>query len=273
VLRGSPNLRGTRELCVTELTTAAIAFLCFCAGIAVGSALHKVADTRFRDGAKEIVGVGATGVTGVVVLLSAMLLGLLIASATSSFNDVANNFAGSAAKIALADQMLKDYGPEAAPARQKLCDNYTERLKELPIQGTWFAPLRNTKSETAASSLGPVASQVRNLSPATRDQTAIQASVGSLIEDVRMAHGKIFEESNTRTPKLLVIVVVFWLSTVFAAYAMQSPRSVITATTLLLGAVSVAAAIFLIEELDTPLDGLVTVSIEPLQRTLTSLCR
>jgi len=33
---------------------------------------------------------------------------------------------------------------------------------------------------------------------------------------------------------------------------MQSPRSVIAAVTLLLGSVSVAAAIFLIEELDTP---------------------
>ena len=31
-----------------------------------------------------------------------------------------------------------------------------------------------------------------------------------------MTHGKIFKESNTRIPKLLVIVVVFWLSTVFA---------------------------------------------------------
>jgi hypothetical protein len=178
VLRGSPNLRGTRELCVTELTTAVIAFLCFCAGIAVGSALHKVTDTRFRDGAKEIVGVGGTGVTGLVVLLSTLLLGLLIASATSSFNDVANNFASSAAKIALADQMLKDYGPEAAPARQKLCDNYTERLRALPVRGSWFAPLRSTGSETATSSLGSVASQVRNLSPATRDQTAIQAERG-----------------------------------------------------------------------------------------------
>jgi hypothetical protein len=88
-----------------------------------------------------------------------------------------------------------------------------------------------------------------------------------------MAHGKIFVQSNTRTPKLLVIVVVFWLSTVFVAFALQSPRSVLAAITLFLGAVSVAAAIFLIEELDTPLDGLVTVSIEPLQRTLTSLCR
>jgi len=247
---------------VTELTTAVIAFLCFCAGIAVGSALHKLTDIQFRDGAKEIVGVGATGVTGLVVLLSTLLLGLLIASATSSFNAVANDLAGSAAKIAVADQMLKDYGPEAASARQKLCDDYAQRLKEL-----------SAKSPTDATPLGPVASAVRNLSPATRDQTAIQASVDSLIHDVRLERRDIFEQSNTHTPKLLVIVVVFWLSTVFAAFALQSPRSAIAAITLLLGAVTVAAAIFVIAELDTPLHGLVTVSIEPLQRTQTSLCR
>ena len=247
---------------MTELTTAVIAFLCMCAGMAIGSALQKVTENRFRDSAKEIVGVGGTGVTGLVVLLSTLLLGLLIASATSAFNDVASDLAGSAAKIALADQLLEDYGPEAAPARQELCDVYAQRLEEL-----------SAKSETDASRLGPVASAVRNLSPATRDQTAIQAQVGSLIHDVRLARRSIFEESNTRTPKLLLIVVVFWLSTVFAAFALQSPRSAIATTTLLLGAVSVAAAIFLIQELGTPLEGLITVSDEPLKRTLTSLCR
>ena len=247
---------------MTELTTAVIAFLCFSTGVAVGSTLRKVTDTQFRDGAKEVVGVGATGVTGLVVLLSTLLLGLLIASAASSFNDVHHNLADHAAKINLADQMLEDYGPEAAPARQKLCGVYANRFEEL-----------SSKSETDASLLGPVAHAVNNLSPATPAQTAIQAGVGDLIHDVRLARRSIFEESHTRTPKLLLIVVVFWLSTVFAAFALQSPRSAIATTTLLLGAVSVAAAIFLIQELGTPLEGLITVSDEPLKRTLTSLCR
>jgi len=247
---------------VTELATAVIAFLCMCAGMAIGSVLQMVTENRFRDGAKEIVGVGATGVTGLVVLLSTLLLGLLIASATASFNAVEGHLADSAAKIALADQMLEDYGPDAAPTRQQLCDIYAQRIEEL-----------SAKSETDASRLGPVASAVRNLSTMTRDQTAIQARVDSLIHDVRLARRNIFEESHTRTPELLLIVVVFWLSTVFAAFALQSPRSAIAAITLLLGAVSVAAAIFLIQELGTPLDGLITVSTEPLQRTLTSLCQ
>jgi hypothetical protein len=242
--------------------TAVIAFLCMCAGMAVGSALQRVTENKFRDSAKEIVGVGGGGVTGLVVLLSTLLLGLLIASAASSFNAVYLNLADSAAKIDLADQMLEDYGPDAAPARQKLCDAYANRLEEL-----------SAKSETDASRLGPVASAVHNLSPVTREQTAIQARVGSLIHDVRLARRNIFEESHTRTPKLLVILVVFWLSTVFAAFALQSPRSAIATITLLLGAVSVASAIFLIQELATPLDGLVTVSTEPLQRELASLCR
>ena len=112
---------------MTELTTAVIAFLCFCTGVAVGFALRKVTDTQFRDGAKDILG----GVTGLVVLLSSLLLGLLIASAASSFNEVHHNLAASAAKIDLADQMLEDYGPDAAPARQKLCDVYANRIEEL----------------------------------------------------------------------------------------------------------------------------------------------
>ena len=42
--------------------------------------------------------------------------------------------------------------------------------------------------------------------------------------------------------------------------------------TLLIGALSVSGAIFLMEELYSPLNGLIVVSTEPLQRTLATFC-
>jgi hypothetical protein len=42
--------------------------------------------------------------------------------------------------------------------------------------------------------------------------------------------------------------------------------------TLLIGALSVSGAIFLIEEFYSPFNGLIMVSSEPLQRTLATFC-
>ena len=78
--QGEPD--GAREVLGA---TAAIAFLCICAGIALGFLL-RVALRETITEAKEIVGVGDAGVTGLVVLLAALVLGLLIASATTSFS-------------------------------------------------------------------------------------------------------------------------------------------------------------------------------------------
>ena len=68
------------------------------------------------------------------------------------------------------------------------------------------------------------------------------------------------------------MVLVFWLSAVFTAFALQAPRSLVALCTLFIGALSVSGAIFLMEELYSPLTGLITVSTEPLQRTLATFC-
>jgi hypothetical protein len=68
------------------------------------------------------------------------------------------------------------------------------------------------------------------------------------------------------------VVLVFWLSTVFTAFALQAPRNLVALCALFIGALSVSGAIFLMEELYSPLNGLITVSTEPLQRTLATFC-
>jgi hypothetical protein len=43
--------------------------------------------------------------------------------------------------------------------------------------------------------------------------------------------------------------------------------------TLPVGALSAAAAIYLVEDLNSPLDGLIVISTDPLERTFATMCK
>ena len=52
---------------------------------------------------------------------------------------------------------------------------------------------------------------------------------------------------------MFLVVLVFWLAAMFAGFGLFAPRNAIAVTVLFLGALSVSAAIFLIDELNNPL--------------------
>jgi hypothetical protein len=55
-----------------------------------------------------------------IATMAALVLGLLLSSAKSSFDARNQEFAQMAANIVLLDRLLAHYGPEAKPARQSL---------------------------------------------------------------------------------------------------------------------------------------------------------
>jgi hypothetical protein len=69
----------------------------------------------------------------------------------------------------------------------------------------------------------------------------------------------------------LLIALVLWLSIIFGAFGLFAPFNGTVIATLFLGAVSTSGAIFLIEEMNTPLDGLIRLSLSPLRAALAIL--
>jgi hypothetical protein len=74
-------------------------------------------------------------------------------------------------------------------------------------------------------------------------------------------------------PVLFVIVVVFWLTILFASFGLFAPRNATVITVLFLCAVSVAASMFLLLEMDRPFDGVIKVSSAPIRYALSELRR
>ena len=67
------------------------------------------------------------------------------------------------------------------------------------------------------------------------------------------------------------VMLVFWLTIIFASFGLFSPRNATVITVLLLCALSVAGSLFLIMELDTPYAGMIKVSSAPLRSALAHL--
>jgi hypothetical protein len=89
-----------------------VAFAVILCGAFAGAALRKALPGHHHgDDAKDVIRLG----TGLIATIAALVLGLLIASAKSSYDTQSNEVQHLTADIVLLDQLLSQYGPEARP--------------------------------------------------------------------------------------------------------------------------------------------------------------
>ena len=75
----------------------------------------------------------------------------------------------------------------------------------------------------------------------------------------------------TRLP--LLVILICWLSVLFVSFGLFAPRNPTVISVLFVCACSMSAAVFLILELNRPLDGFINVSRAPLRNALAhTLC-
>jgi hypothetical protein len=87
------------------------------AGIFVGALLRKaLPQTHLSKDTQDVVRLGA----GLIATIGGLLLGLLIASAKSSYDTESTQVKQITADIILLDNLLAKYGPEALPIRNQM---------------------------------------------------------------------------------------------------------------------------------------------------------
>ena len=64
-------------------------------------------------------------------------------------------------------------------------------------------------------------------------------------------------------PGPFVTIVVVWLGIIFASFGLFAPPNPTAIGALVVGAVSIAASLFLIDELNTPFHGVIHISTTP----------
>ena len=250
---------------MTAVGISGLVFVFVFGGALLGLALHGLLPPRHLSAhSKDFVKLA----TGLIATMSALVLGLLIASAKTSYDTQAGEFTQMSAKIFLLDRTLTHYGPETAPARDLLRRSVAGLLERL-------AEARRAQPARFAPTMGAdhLYDMLGTLEPRTDAQRALRADAVGIARDIALTRWLLFAQRGGSIPMPFLVMLVFWLTIILAGFGLLAPRDGTALVTLLICSVSLAGAVFLILELDRPFDGLLRVSLAPLRDALPLLGR
>jgi len=244
-----------------------IAFACIFGGTFLGMLLRRRLPAHPLTGdTKEVVQLGI----GLIATIAALVLGLLIAAAHSSYDNQSGQVRQLTANIILLDRTLALYGAEADSARILLRRSVNTLADRLWRPGS----SDSSKAEPFEASNVSLAlyEEILILSPRNEAQRSLQARALDAITDVGKARLLLFANGKP-IPMPFLVVLVSWLTIIFVTFSLFADSNAATITALGVFAFSAAAAIFLILELGQPFAGLMMISDEPLRSVLEPLAR
>lgn len=239
-----------------------MAFLCVFGSACLGMYLRsRLPDHHLSPDSRDAIKLA----TAIIGTLSALALGLLIASAKRSFDDAGAEVRTWAARVLLLDRVMAQYGPDTAAIRPMLRGLVEARLRVDHIGATGTGPMGG------GPDVEPVQAGLRNLAPAGEGQRWLQARALNVSGEIAEARWLRPETEAGGFPSLFLIFLVFWLALLFGSFGLLAPGNGTVVVTLFVCALSVTGALVLIIDMDHPYLGFIRVSEAPLRLTLERL--
>jgi hypothetical protein len=222
-------------------------------------------------------------VIGMLVTFAALVLGLMTASAKTAFDTVGNDFRTYSADLIQLNATLREYG--ANEVRQ-LLRAYTAAA----IASTWPTeahppgdyypkdiPVENNTDKLEDTRLGDMLNlagqKLRQMSaPDTFHQRLLDRSIEQF-ETIVQARWKLIEEAHSTISQPFFKTLTFWLFVIFLSFGLIAPRNALALVTITLGALSIASAVYVIVDLDTPFTGPIIISSQPMRDALQHMSR
>lgn len=249
---------------LSALAIAAITFVCAFGSALVGAYVRdRLPAPHLSKESQDVVRLGM----GLVATMTALLLGLVTASARGVYDAQDAAIKTSAVNVLSLDRHLARYGAETRPTRELVRAAMAYRLET-----TWPSdgPGRGYGAAIATPAIEEIETQIVNLAPGNDAQRWFKGEALKLSEDVMRTRWRLLG-SGGAIPFAFLVVVIFWLTVTFASFGLYAPRNATVVGVLFLAALSVALALFLIVELDGPFDGLIRVSSTPIRFALENL--
>jgi hypothetical protein len=248
------------------LLISLLAFALVFGGALVGMVVRPLlSESHLHPDSRDVVKMS----TGLIGTLAALVLGLLIASAKSSFDQKTNQVRQLTATIIILDDLLAQYGPEAAPVRNLLRRSIQPLANRIWHEEEIPAGKPVHFQSTAQSSA--FENELERLSPNNDTQRSLQSRAIQAFAEGAQTRLQLFTQTGGSIPVPFLIILVFWLSTIFASFTLFARANLVVMASLFVCALSFAGAIFLVLELDNPFTGLMGISSATLRSALSPL--
>jgi hypothetical protein len=250
---------------ITPLIGFVVLAILFCSalfGMLVGRILPQ---HHLTDQTKGVITVS----TGVIGTLTALVLGLLIAAASSSFNTKNQEVVLIAADVIQMDHLLRRYGPEAESSRDLLHRYTAMKTEDLFPEGVTKLP--NLRNPRTVALLEELQDRLVALDASNANQRWLQSQALQLVSSIGGARWLLVEQSTIGIAVPLLVLVVFWLCLLFFSFALFAPRNATVTTALFICALAAAAAIEMTLEFNTPFRGIMRISSKPMKGGLAEI--
>ncbi|KAE8753342.1 DUF4239 domain-containing protein [Paraburkholderia madseniana] len=251
---------------MSSLVVALIVLVCVFGCGLLGLGLRTfLPDHHLSEDSTAIVKLGA----GLMATLAALVLGLLIASSKVSFDRLNDEFTQTAATVVLIDRTLADYGPETKEARELLRSTYASAVDQFYSEGG--GGKADVDAPESLERMVQFQQKLRELAPRNDMQRMVQSEALARNHDLAQARWILFRPGEGAIPTPFLAVLVLWLGILFAGFGLVSANYRTAFATLFVCALSASGAIFLIEDIAHPLEGMMQISRMPARIALSHL--
>ena len=247
---------------MNAIALSCITFACISGGALLGMFLpghHLSTDD------KDFVRLG----TGLIGTIAALVLGLLIASAKSSYDTQSTQVTHMTSNIVLLDNLLTEYGPETNALRNLLRRGVVVLADRMWRENS--SDVAKVSPFAASSESETFLAKLQQLSPQNDSQRSLQARAIQIATDIAQTRLLLFAQTNNSIPMPFLVVLIFWLTIIFGTFGLFTKPNAIVFSSLFVFALSAAGAIYLVLELGQPFAGLMQISSAPLRNALMPL--
>ncbi len=236
-----------------SLAISIVVFVLVFSGAPAGMALRRaLPEEHFGTDAKDTVRLAI----GLIVTMTGLVLGMLVSSAKGYYDGQKNVIAQMATEVVALDNLLTLYGPEANQTRIEV-----RRYVEEAIDRIWPKEKSEVFQLRPRSNEGDLYAELQKLVPKNETQVAAKAQLTLLTLELKRTYWLMFLESEQTSMSLpLLVVVVSWLIAIFISFGAFAPSNSMVMATLVICAMAVSAAIFIIMEMYSPFGGILKIS-------------
>jgi hypothetical protein len=226
-------------------------------------AARALPDHHLSDKTRTVVSLSMA----IVGTLSALVLGLMISTASSAFSTQSREVVAISVDLIRMERMMERYGPEATDVRAKLRVYAAAKTQELfPAAGE---PPQT--DEATAGMLETMQDAILMLAPTDEIHRWLRSKTLALTDDLSQARWLLAEQAGNSIPVPFLIMLLFWFTIIFASFGLFAPPNGTAIASLCLSAMAVSGGIMVILELGLPFSGLIHISGEPMRHALSQI--